>query len=434
MPTDPFSKFSWGAPIGRSRAHAEAFAALRREGRFFLTTDLDGRSLEGHGSRLLLNYIQQTVWQEMVQPSARRGHTLGTSSPQEGVQAVRVSWSKTKRVVEANPGFPAMVVTREKLDRRDFTPEDIVDVHSMKLPLLEGRPASFMYFLQRDNMRAILANLRPEHNPDWTIWPTEETEWMLSAFGDLTPVFQFGHLPKLIENMNEHGIAFALGVKPAKMAKAIEAARHGTGVDEALESAFANYNWEEVFDEWQMNPAWKRRMPIFLDALKCLRADAPGGTVVQLLAQIEGVVMEYLQQFNDGVGKDGKMLAWTKRRENLEIRLRADERLGPVRRATVDPLLSFLDNSGLYEPFYWHQTQNRLGRHSVLHGQSVDYISHANAIRALLALDALYWVTGFQGRQKPLDFVDPTPGVPATIPDSGEVWTIADRARRAELT
>ncbi|MCA1820041.1 MAG: hypothetical protein LC620_08355 [Halobacteriales archaeon] len=132
--------------------------------------------------------------------------------------------------------------------------------------------------------------------------------------------------------------------------------------------------------------------------------------------------MEYLLAFGEGVNKNGEALGWKSRMTSLEQRLRADDSLGPMRRATIDTTMSYLRDSGVYEAFSWKKPAQAFGRHPILHGHSLAFATQANAIRALLALDALYWTTGFQFREKKLEFVDPTPSVPFTKPADGERW------------
>lgn len=423
MPADPLAAVDWGRSIGRGIREQSQYNELLAVGRFFLTTDRDGTSLPdaGDGHRSLMNHIQRHTWQAKVLPALRAAQARGEPSVSGHIQGVRISWRGKKLVVEPNPGLPATMITREAVKGRDSTPADIVDVTRVDPPLIDGLPASFMHFVQQGPMRAIIANLRPDSNPTWNAWRSEEAGWLKERFGELCLVFQYGYLPRAIDRMNEHAIAFSLGVRPANMVHAMDAARSGSQVEGELERAFADYPWELVFDEWRMNPDWRRRLPVFEDALRCIRAGAPGGAVAQLLAQIEGVITEYLRRFGDGLGSDGKTLGWPTRRALLQKRLRADDRLGPMRRATIPTVLSFLERSGLYEQFQWGMEPARLGRHGVLHGHDLAYLSHANAIRSLLALDALYWATGFQNRDGPIAG-ETAPGISAAKPPSSEVW------------
>jgi hypothetical protein len=99
--------------------------------------------------------------------------------------------------------------------------------------------------------------------------------------------------------------------------------------------------------------------------------------------------------------------------------MRKDASLGPIRRETIKPVVTFLRESGLYSDFTWHKTAKRFGRHSVAHGNHLEYMTHANAVRAMLALDSLYWLIGFPYREKS----DQAATTQEKQSPSGEVWT-----------
>ncbi|MCA1820040.1 MAG: hypothetical protein LC620_08350 [Halobacteriales archaeon] len=147
-----------------------------------------------------------------------------SAEEQEGpVSSVLLFWRDDKLGTTTNAGMPANVITREKLDRRDFRPEDLIDVKDMQAPLILGKPANYMLFVQQGQMRSIIANLRPFKNPDWTEWPQEERKWLQDSFGALNLIFQYSHVPAKLSSLNAHDIPFSLGVRAPQMSAVLDA-------------------------------------------------------------------------------------------------------------------------------------------------------------------------------------------------------------------
>jgi hypothetical protein len=278
MARHPIEDVRWGAPVGRSVREERRFHELVASGHFLLLTDRNGRSLDDPslGSRRLLNWIQQHAWTTMVVPSLRRGHESGHLPDYVSISSVRVAWRGSRRAITPEPALPGTFWTREKKEDSEFTMEDIVEVTEIHAPLIDDQPASFMLFLQHGHMRAILGDTRPDRHPEWKKWPSKEHAWLMEAFAQVFLTFNYGHVPRLLKGLNRHAIALALGVRPPHLVQAIDAVGGGRDIDAALEQAFHDYPWEHVLGEWQMSPDWKQRMPVFQDALKCLRAARQG--------------------------------------------------------------------------------------------------------------------------------------------------------------
>lgn len=416
MAADDLRNLCWGRPGVFTRAdRMETRRILNSRERFFWATDKDGGSLEplGLGSPRLVNCMQQEVWRSVVEPLFRR--KPAQPDARGDLWSALVTWRDGYTAVEKNPPLPIVAITREKLQRTDFLPEDLIDITDIATPLLRSKPANYVFVFQLGHLRGIVGNLRAGRS-QWNEWPAEETRWFLERFADFNLLWLYGHVPSLIAKLTEHDVPFTVGVKPGPMAKVMEAARQGDDLNPALEEAFKDYPWEEVMDEWRMNPDWNKRMTLFQDAVTCLRSGGVGGAVVEILAQLEGVVMQYLMRHKKGLNSEGKALGWKTRVDQLEVLLAGEAKFGPVRRLMVTTTLTYLRDSGLYEDFTWSKEGTTFSRHRILHGNASNYATKSNAIRALLAVDALYWVTGFQFR------VDPEKKPGRRDVGSGERW------------
>jgi hypothetical protein len=163
---------------------------------------------------------------------------------------------------------------------------------------------------------------------------------------------------------------------PAQLADAI-ADYHGTGeltaedVAEVLVEAYGPERLDEVLASWaDPRHTWlgRGRLPIMAEGLTCYRDQRYYAAVCTLLPQIEGVAGDALQK-EPNAKNDAPVLF-------------ADGYCsGAARRYFVKVL---------YSSAQWGSEQCLPGsRHAVLHGNVTDYGAAADALKVILALDAV---------------------------------------------
>jgi hypothetical protein len=142
-------------------------------------------------------------------------------------------------------------------------------------------------------------------------------------------------------------------------------------------------NLRAAVDNWEANPYFEERMPIFRQALEAHVQGKYALTIPTLLAQAEGVASEYVYQ-------NGLQVKLGKTTDVITKAVR--DSLTITKYATVDTLLAYVMNSGyVYTDFGVEIKKKRRAttRHTVLHGIQPNYHSQTNSLRAFLLLDAL---------------------------------------------
>lgn len=182
-----------------------------------------------------------------------------------------------------------------------------------------------------------------------------------------------------------------------------EVISYGTSAPDIVKDTFVQYfeenSWGvlgDIVSTWEMNPYFRKRMPIFHDALEAHIQGKYTLTVPVLLSQVEGVASSILNR----PASDTTSLMKTSIENNVSDTW--------LRAVTKDILIGFVTSPAGYggvktdyftpEKFpEWLETKgqlasNTLNRHAILHGIQIDYASKENSLRAFLLLDVFFWM------------------------------------------
>lgn len=366
--------------------------------RGFVYTDADGRTVAVNGlSRgpVMATLINES-WKNWVIPKLEEMKANGIEIPTQ-IENVLIRLGRHGVDVGFNAaGSQAQFLIRRgrKFKKGDLvTLDDIVDLGAMEPPTWEDKPVAYCKIAFDGNQIFCVFDFRPNETP-LDAWDEQTKTWYGTAHGVTLFTRFFGHLPDVIPRLTALDVPFTIGLPASKMRQLLVAAEEGKSrqpIEQLLEKLVDASDWESRMADWKSSQTWGKRAKVFDDALACYKQGTYGGAVLQLMAQIEGVVMAELIANSRGVNNNGKAKDWPQRLNELETILKA-KAFGPFRTAIASAALYFLRNSNLYQAFRWTSSSNPVNRHAALHGSQLDYGTKGNADRLFLLMDALYWL------------------------------------------
>lgn len=170
-----------------------------------------------------------------------------------------------------------------------------------------------------------------------------------------------------------------------------------------VDQLFISYFMEEgpeplrgLIEYWERNEIFRPRMRIFEDCITVMFHEAEGFNSANvilptLIAQVEGVVKAFLQQYD--IHKDKKKRDKWKREfiERVTVDKNEDSKLDELLYLALEQFdLILFQHSTWGEPL---QVQTSFNRHKILHGEYLDYGNMTNVIKAFMILDFLAMIT-----------------------------------------
>jgi hypothetical protein len=305
--------------------------------------------------------------------------------------------------VVINPaGTKAKMVPYPESDIENGDPisiDDMLDLESIDPPTLDGQPCSYVELLFKGEQVSVCFDFRPSHEEngidEWGQEDKNYYSWVVA----LNWVSRFyGHPPLVIPKLREFDIPLPVKCEQNTMAELIDTVEQDPNreeVDEKIAESFSDDDWEELLEYFDYSDSWRKRLRIFEDALACYRAGAYGGTVTQLMPQVEGVIMDSLIQRDLGLKSNGQSKSWSTVVKLLS-EIFEDKDFGPFRSLAAEASQVFLKESDLYSGFSWKSGSEELDRHASLHGHNLEYNTKANADRLWMLHDALFWLLGYE--------------------------------------
>jgi hypothetical protein len=222
----------------------------------------------------------------------------------------------------------------------------------------------------------------------------EEESWLANAFLETILAGTFGHLSLLIPKLKMYDIPFTIGPKSDTIKKICGVVNKAKSVDDANTILSDILSFEDVsllVNRWVSLESFEKRKEILGDALKCFEHGIHSGVVTILMPQVEGIITEKLVSVNKGMIKNNTADKWESRVYEFKD-LVISKNVGQLTLKILDGLVSFLNDSNLYQRFVWTEEDTVINRNATLHGKDCSFNTCANSIRMILLLDSIYWI------------------------------------------
>ena len=230
------------------------------------------------------------------------------------------------------------------------------------------------------------------------------SEWMQSFYAAYEELFEplralaegIGEGAKVKEAFEAGRLWIAPSMSGALVARVLKLHEEGAGpgvIASVVSRSYARGGWAPLVgavERWGRNPLFKRRMPIFRDALEAHREGRFTLTVPTLVVQVEGICGQYVKRERLLPKLTGK----TKRVVEAALRNAPCSLVDVERYAALDGVLTFVERH-LYVVTDFDAEYDKLVRetslraHAIRHGHQERYHTRMNSLRLFLLLDVL---------------------------------------------
>lgn len=365
-----------------------------------LITDNQGRLLTIYPDTKLLPDLLNHIWELCIIPEIEKRKKIGVPAPFPLDKFIVILDKENGPIVKFNNEYEFIAqisVKKGKINKGDpIIFDQIRDIITFDItPILkDGKPVAFLIFNFEGNQISVCFDFRP-NDPSFNLdeWK-DEGEWLAKFWLESLLASHYGHLMLVIPKLSENDIPFTIGPKSEIMKLLYENIEKGMRKKE-LDNVLSNITIDEIkslIDNWLRLDLFSKRVNILREVLKSFNDGNYGGTVLLLMSQTEGIIMEELIKNKKGIDKNGKAKWWNVRMDEFYEVIKTEE-IGPLTSHILEGTYHFLKCSNLYKEFKWRPIDKvQINRHACMHGKDVSFNTRANAIRMILLFDALYWI------------------------------------------